>query len=141
MGVERQRPRHAAAERAGHHEVQRCDIGQLIADHRAFDHAGKMRLHPFAGHLHSFVAGKGLGAYSYTDDKKADEMVDEVRGVMDPEKREALIKRIAQYAHDNVLGGVTTYRPVITFAWRDKVDFHPWPAANWRNFQQVGLKN
>jgi peptide/nickel transport system substrate-binding protein len=39
-----------------------------------------------------------------------------------------------------VLGGVPTYRPVITFAWRDKVDFTPWPAANWRNFQEVGLK-
>jgi peptide/nickel transport system substrate-binding protein len=95
---------------------------------------------PFAGHLHSFVAGKGLGAYSYTDDKKADEMVEEMRGIMDPGKREALIKQIAQYAHDNVLGGITTYRPVITFAWRDKVDFRPWPAANWRNFQQIGLK-
>jgi peptide/nickel transport system substrate-binding protein len=96
---------------------------------------------PFAGHLHSFVAGKGFGAYSYTDDKKADEMVEKMKGVMDPEQRVALIREIAQYAHDNVLGGVTTYRPVITFAWRDKVDFHPWPAANWRNFQQVGLKN
>jgi peptide/nickel transport system substrate-binding protein len=96
---------------------------------------------PFAGHLHSFVAGKGFGAYSYTDDKKADEMVETMKGIMDPEQRVALIREIAQYAHDNVLGGVTTYRPVITFAWRDKVDFHPWPAANWRNFQQVGLKN
>jgi len=96
---------------------------------------------PFAGHLHSFVAGKGFGAYSYTDDKKADEMVEKMKGIMDPEQRVALIREIAQYAHDNVLGGVTTYRPVITFAWRDKVDFHPWPAANWRNFQQVGLKN
>ena len=90
--------------------------------------------------IDSFVAGKGWGSYSYTDDKKADEMVEELKGVMDPEKREALIKQIAQYAHDNVLGGVTTYRPVGTFAWRDKVDFRPWPAANWRSFQEVGLK-
>ena len=49
--VERQRPRHAAAERAGHHEIQRGDIGQLIADHLAFDNTGKMRLHPRAGDL------------------------------------------------------------------------------------------
>jgi peptide/nickel transport system substrate-binding protein len=95
---------------------------------------------PWAGHLHSFVAGKGWGSYSYTDDAKADAMVERLKGVMDPEQRVELIKQIAQYAHDNVLGGVTTYRPVITFAWRDKVDFKPWPSANWRNFQEVSLK-
>jgi peptide/nickel transport system substrate-binding protein len=67
-------------------------------------------------------------------------MVEKLKGVMDPEQRVELIKQIAQYAHDNLLGGVTTYRPVITFAWRDKVDFKPWPSANWRNFQEVGLK-
>ena len=53
---------------------------------------------PFAGHLHSFVAGKGWGSYSYTDDKKADEMVEELKGVMDPEKREALIKQMRDKA-------------------------------------------
>jgi peptide/nickel transport system substrate-binding protein len=95
---------------------------------------------PWAGHLHSFVAGKGWGSYSYTNDAKADEMVEKLKGVMDPEQRVGVIKEIAQYAHDNVLGGVPTYRPVITFAWRDKVNFEPWPSANWRNFQEVSLK-
>ncbi|WP_084805301.1 ABC transporter substrate-binding protein [Bradyrhizobium sp. NAS80.1] len=94
---------------------------------------------PWAGHLHSFVAAKGWGSYSYTDDPKADELVEKLKATMDPEQRVGLIKEAAQYAHDHVLGGVTTYRPVITIAWRDKIDFKPWPAANWRNFQQIGL--
>uniref|UniRef100_UPI001954EF9B hypothetical protein n=1 Tax=Serratia marcescens TaxID=615 RepID=UPI001954EF9B len=67
----------------------------------------------------------GWGSYSYTDDKQADAMVEELKGTMDPEKREELIRKIAKYKHDNVLGGVPTYRPVVTFAWRDKVEFKP----------------
>ena len=37
MRVERERPRHPAAERAGHHEIQCRDIRQLITGHLAFD--------------------------------------------------------------------------------------------------------
>jgi peptide/nickel transport system substrate-binding protein len=60
---------------------------------------------------------------------------------MDPEKREELIRKIAKYKHDNVLGGVPTYRPVVTFAWRDKVEFKPWPYPGaWRGFQEIGVK-
>jgi peptide/nickel transport system substrate-binding protein len=96
---------------------------------------------PWGGHLHSFVAGKGWGSYSYTDDKQADAMVEELKGTMEPSKREELIRRIAKYKHDNVLGGITTYRPVITLAWRDKVEFRPWPFPGaWRGFQEIGLK-
>jgi peptide/nickel transport system substrate-binding protein len=96
---------------------------------------------PWGGHLHSFVAGKGWGSYSYTDDKQADAMVEQLKGTMEPDKREELIKQIAQYKHDNVLGGITTYRPVITLAWRDKVDFKPWPFPGaWRGFQEISLK-
>ena len=51
MRVQRQRSRDAAAERLGHHEIQRGDVGQLIAHHLAFDHAGEMRLYAFAGDL------------------------------------------------------------------------------------------
>jgi peptide/nickel transport system substrate-binding protein len=94
----------------------------------------------FAGHLHSFVAGKGFGSYSYTDDKQADALVVDLNAAMDPGKRDVAAKKAARYAHDNVLGGITTYRPVITFAWRDNVTFRPWPTANWRNFQELGLK-
>ena len=96
---------------------------------------------PWGGHLHSFVAGKGWGSYSYTDDKQADSMVEQLKGTMETAKREELIKQIAQYKHDNVLGGITTYRPVITLAWRDKVEFKPWPFPGaWRGFQEIGLK-
>src|SRR6478609_3573348 len=51
VSVERQRPRHAAAERLGHDEIQRRQIGKFIADHLTLHNAGKMRLHPFAGDL------------------------------------------------------------------------------------------
>ena len=46
--IERQRPRHAAAERLVHDEIQRRQIGQFIANHLALDNAGEMRLHPRA---------------------------------------------------------------------------------------------
>jgi len=96
---------------------------------------------PWSNHLHSFVAGKGWGSYSYTDDKQADAMVEELKSTMDPSKREAMIRKIAQYKHDNVLGGITTYRPVVTFAWRDKLVFRPWPYPGaWREFQEIGLR-
>lgn len=96
---------------------------------------------PWSNHLHSFVAGKGWGSYSYTDDKQADAMVEELKATMDPAKRDELIRKIARYKHDNVLGGITTYRPVVTFAWRDKVSFRPWPFPGaWREFQDISLK-
>ena len=42
---------------------------------------------------------------------------------------------------ERVLGGVPTYRPLVTFAWRDKLDFTPWPVRDyWRVFQEVGWK-
>jgi peptide/nickel transport system substrate-binding protein len=96
---------------------------------------------PWGGHLHSFVAGKGWGSYSYTADEKADAMVEQLKNTMVPEKRVELIKQIARYKRDNVLGGWTTYRPIITLAWRDKVEFKPWAYPGyWRGFQEIGLK-
>ena len=96
---------------------------------------------PWGGHLHSFVAGKGWGSYSYTADEKADAMVEQLKNTMIPEKRVELIKQIARYKRDNVLGGWTTYRPIITLAWRDKVEFKPWAYPGyWRGFQEIGLK-
>ena len=97
---------------------------------------------PWAGHLHSFVPGGGWGSYSFTEDAQADAMVEELKTTMDPAKREELAKKIGRYKHDNVLGGLTTYRPMITLAWRDaKVDFKPWPYPGyWRGFQEVSLK-
>src|SRR6266404_4525581 len=51
VGVERQRPCYATAERLGHHKIQRGNVGQLIAHHLAFDNAGKMRFDTRAGDL------------------------------------------------------------------------------------------
>src|SRR5712691_4935512 len=51
MRIECERPRHPAAERAGHHEIQRGDVGQLIADNFACDNTGEMRSYPLAGDL------------------------------------------------------------------------------------------
>lgn len=95
---------------------------------------------PWGSHLHSFVPGKGWGSYSYTNDPDSDTMIEQLRATMDVGKREALIKKIGKHKHDNVLGGMTTYRPVVTFAWRDKVAFKPWPYPGaWRGFQEISL--
>ncbi len=97
---------------------------------------------PWAGHLHSFVAGKGWGSYSFSSDAEADAMVEELKTVMDPVKREELARKIARYKNEKVLGGLPTYRPMVTLAWRDdKVSFKGWPQPGfWRGFQEVGLK-
>ncbi|HEX2886347.1 ABC transporter substrate-binding protein [Vineibacter terrae] len=96
----------------------------------------------WAGHLHSFVPGKGWGSYSFAQDAEADAMVEQLKLTMDPQKRDELARKIARYKHEKVLGGLTTYRPMITLAWRDaKVDFKPWPYPGyWRGFQEIGLK-
>ncbi|WP_249780734.1 ABC transporter substrate-binding protein [Bradyrhizobium sp. dw_78] len=94
---------------------------------------------PWGGHLHSWVEGGGWGSYSYIRDEKADAMVEELQRTMDPEKRAELIRNIAHYKHDNVLGGITTYRPIATFAWRDWLNFRAWPDPGWwRAFQEIG---
>jgi len=97
---------------------------------------------PWLGHLHSYQAGKGLGSYSYTDNPEMDALLRQQQTTMDPVKREALLKQIARIKHDLVLGGLTTYRPMVTIAWRtSKVAFKPWPSPGfWRNFQEIGLK-
>src|ERR1700738_1092849 len=51
MRVERQRPRHTTAERLCHHEIQRGNVRQLIADNLALDNTGEMRPYPLAGDL------------------------------------------------------------------------------------------
>ena len=68
-------------------------------------------------------------------------MIEELKQTMDQDKRDALIRRIARVKHERVAGGFPTYRPVVTFAWRDKVTFVGWPLPGfWRNMQQIGLK-
>ena len=53
-----------------------------------------------------------------------------------------LLKQIARLKQERVLGGLPTYRPLVTFAWRDnKIDYVPWPIRDyWRSFQEVSWK-
>ena len=95
---------------------------------------------PWAGHLHSYVPGKGWGATSTYSDPEMDALVEDLKREMDIPRRAALIKKIARIKHEKVAGGLTTYRPLVTFAWRDKVTFKPWPMAFWRSMQEIGLK-
>lgn len=95
---------------------------------------------PWAGHVHSFQPGQGWGSYSYTEVPELDALVEQQKATLDPAARVALLQQIARKRHDAVLGGLTTYRPLVTLAWRtDKVLFTPWPwPGAWHQFQQVG---
>lgn len=96
---------------------------------------------PWAGHVHTYVPGKGWGVTSVHSDPELDAMIEELKRTMDLDARAALIRKIARVKHERVAGGLTTYRPVVTFAWRDKVTFKPWPAPGfWRSMQEIGLK-
>ena len=92
---------------------------------------------PWSGHLHSY--GDGWGWYSYHDDPELDEMVETLRVTVEPEAKQALIREIARLKHELVAGGVPTYRPLVTLAWRDTLRFRPWPQANWRMMRDIGL--
>lgn len=96
---------------------------------------------PWAGHVHSFEPGRGWGSYSFASDPELDALIEEQSRIMDAEEREALLRRIARLKHERLVGGVPTYRPRVTFAWRgDKVSFRPWPTPSWRSFQEIGLR-
>lgn len=97
----------------------------------------------WGGHLHSYESGKGWGSYSHVDDPEFDRMIEEAAKIMEPEARAAALREIGARKHELVLGGLTTYQPLVTMAWNDdKVSYTPWPYPGfWRNFQQVGLKS
>jgi peptide/nickel transport system substrate-binding protein len=92
------------------------------------------------GHLHSYKEGTGWGSYSFWNSPEFDNLIEEQKKTMDPVKREALLKKIGRMKHEQVAGGLTTYRPLVTMAWRDKVYYTPWPAASYRQLQEIGLK-
>ncbi|MGB3503393.1 MAG: ABC transporter substrate-binding protein [Mesorhizobium sp.] len=93
-------------------------------------------------HLHEYVPGGGLGAFSMTKDETANGLVRELQGTMEPARRSELIKQIGRYKHENVLGGIPTYQPIVTLAWRDRIKFKPWPFPGyWRGFQDVSIAN
>lgn len=92
----------------------------------------------WSGHVHS--SGDGWGTYSYHADAQLDGMIKQLRTTMDFKKREQLIRAVARVKHERVAGGIPTYRPLITFAWRDTIDFKPWPGAFWRSMREIGLR-
>ena len=95
----------------------------------------------WAGHVHTYVPGGGWGFTSVHSDPELDAMIEELKRTMDLEKRDALARKIARVKHERVAGGLPTYRPVVTFAWRDKVTFRAWPQPGfWRQLQEIGLK-
>ena len=90
--------------------------------------------------LHSYVPGTGLGAASYISDPEIDGLLDKAKRAMNLDERNEILKTIARLKHERV-HSVTTYIPLVTFAWHsDKVTFTPWPAAFWRQLQEIGLK-
>lgn len=98
---------------------------------------------PWSGHLHSYEPNEGWGSYSHLDDPEFDRMIEEANGTMDPDARAELLREIGRRKHELVLGGLTTYEPLVTMAWNgDKVSYKPWPFPGfWRNFQEIGLKS
>ena len=96
---------------------------------------------PWGGHIHSYVPDTGWGTASYFSDPELDKMIEDLKQIMDPAARGEMIKKIARIKHERVAGGMTTYRPIATFAWRDKVTFTPWPMPGyWHSMQEIGLK-
>jgi len=96
---------------------------------------------PWAGHVHTYVPGAGWGITSVHSDPELDALIEQLKATMDLPERDALIRKIARIKHDRVAGGLTTYRPIVTFAWHDNVTFVGWPTPGfWRNLQQIGLK-
>ena len=89
----------------------------------------------WAGHLHSF--SESWGMVSYHADDGFDRLIERLSTTLDTDARELLVRRIARLKHDLVAGGLPTYRPVTTFAWRDTVRFRPWPAAHWRAMYEI----
>ena len=47
--------------------------------------------------------------------------------------------KIGRMKYEQV-AGLATYRPLVTFAWRDKVSYTPWPGAYFHELREIGLK-
>ena len=92
----------------------------------------------WSGHVHT--SGDGWGTYSYHSDPELDDMIKQLRTTMDLKRQEELIRAVARVKHERVAGGIPTYRPLITFAWSDRIEFKPWPGACWRAMREIGLR-
>ena len=90
--------------------------------------------------LHSWEPGRGWGASSYTTDTEVDGLIEAQQSEMDLAKRATIVRRIARLKQERVLGGLTIYRPLQTFAWRDKVTFTPWAMPGiWHQMQEISV--
>ena len=106
-----------------------------------YGHSGNDVSNAWSATLHTFEPARGFGSSSNTSVPELDRMIEEQKRELDPEKRIVMIRKIAEIKHDQVLAGVTTYRPLITLAWRDNVHFVPWAMPSyWRAMQEVGFK-
>ena len=92
----------------------------------------------FGGHLHS--EGDGWGTYSYFSDALFDMAIEELRTVIDEQKRADMIRGITRRKHEQVAGGFPTYRPLVSIAWRNTLTFKPWPQAFWRSMRQISIQ-
>ncbi|MEM7187972.1 MAG: ABC transporter substrate-binding protein [Pseudomonadota bacterium] len=97
---------------------------------------------PWSGMIHCYKEGEGWGSYSHYCDPELDPLIEEQASVMDPAERIPLVKKLGKIKYEQVAGGITTYVPLVTFAWREaKVDYNPWPWAGfWRKLQEIGIK-
>ncbi|HEY0418463.1 MAG TPA: ABC transporter substrate-binding protein, partial [Acetobacteraceae bacterium] len=90
--------------------------------------------------LHSFAQGGGWGASSQTNDPEVDGLIEAQKREMDTARREAILRHIARLKYERILGGISVYRPLMTFAWRDAVQFTPWAMPGiWHQMQEIGL--
>ncbi len=106
-----------------------------------YGHGGNDVSNAWAATLHTFEPARGFGSSSNTSIPELDRMIEEQKREMDPDKRIVMIRKIAEIKHDQVLAGVTTYRPLITIAWRDNVHFVPWAMPSyWRGMQEIGFR-
>ncbi|MDE0691815.1 MAG: ABC transporter substrate-binding protein [Gammaproteobacteria bacterium] len=86
-------------------------------------------------HLHSWSETRG--SVSYHADARFDRLLETARTTLDPTERQTLVREIARKKHEELAGGLPTYRPLTAFAWRDTIDFRPWPAGHWRSMQEI----
>ena len=90
--------------------------------------------------LHSY-SGDGWGASAYGNDREIDALIEAQRAELDVGKREAMVRQIAHLKHDRLAGGLSLYRPLQTFAWRDRLDFKPWANPGiWHQMQEIAIR-
>lgn len=94
------------------------------------------------GHWASYDQETGTGTYSYDNNPEADALLAQQNTIMDPEERDDFVRKLVHMKQEGAEGGIPTYRPMVTFAWRDNLDYTMWPIRDyWRSFQEVNWKD